>query len=135
MRSVAAIAAGSLAALLLSQAGSGAPARKARGKADAGTVLLGTDPPGRLRPLPPAADGGVAQQDAGPDEVRRQLQALQWRIDALERERAQNQQQAELLQQLVTEMRDLKSQIAGADARQKAVEQDRANRQAQVQSA
>ena len=48
MRSVAAIGAGLLAALLLSQAGSGAPARKARGKADAGTrpVLLGTDPAG-----------------------------------------------------------------------------------------
>jgi len=131
-----ALVVGALAALLLAQTGSGAPARRARGRADAGAkpVLLGTDPPGRLRPSPPS-DSGVAQQDAGPDEVHRQLQALQTRIDTLERDRAQGQQQAELLQQLVGEMRDLRAQIADADARRTTAEQGRAARQAQVQSA
>jgi predicted nucleic acid-binding Zn-ribbon protein len=77
----------------------------------------------------------LAKLDAGPDEVHRQLQALQARLDALERDRAQGQQQAELLQQLVGEMRDLRAQIADADGRRRATEQDRAARQAQVQSA
>jgi len=136
VRTAIALVTGALAAMLLAQTGSGAPVRRARGRADAGPkpILLGTDPPGRLRPSPPS-DGGVAQQDAGPDEVHRQLQALQARIDALERDRAQGQQQAELLQQLVGEMRDLRTQIADADGRRRATEQDRAARQAQVQSA
>jgi TolA-binding protein len=131
---LAAIGAGLLAALLLAQAGSGAPARRVRGRPDAGPVLLGTDPPGRLR-LSPAIDGGVARMDAGPDATQLQLQALQRRIDALERDRSQNQQQAELLQQLVSEVRDLRAQVSGADARQQDAEQDRAARKAQVQSA
>ena len=81
-------------------------------------------------------DGGTAQQqDAGPDEVHLQLQALQARIDTLERDRAQNQQQADLLQQLVAEMRDLRAQIAAADTRQKTSEQERAARQTQMQTA
>jgi hypothetical protein len=136
MRSAAALCAGLLAALLLAQPGDGAPARRKRGAADAGTrpVLLGTDPPGRLRP-PSPGDGGAAPLDAGPDEVHLQLQALQSRVYQLERERAQSQEQAQLLQQLVGEMRDLRQQLAEAENRQRAAEQERAARHAQVQSA
>jgi TolA-binding protein len=135
MRSIAALCAGVVAALLLSQA-SGAPRRRTRRGADAGTrpTLLGTDPPGRLRVAPPS-DAGVAQQDAGPDEVHQKLQALQARIDALERDRELQQQQAQLLQQLVVEMRELRGQMADADARQKGAEQDRAARRSQLQYA
>jgi len=96
--------------------------------------LLGIDPPGRLRPSSPN-DGGAAPLDAGPDEVHQQLQALQSRVYQLERERAQSQEQAQLLQQLVGEMRDLRQQLAEAENRQRAAEQERAARQAQMQSA
>jgi uncharacterized membrane-anchored protein YhcB (DUF1043 family) len=136
MRSIAAVCAGMIAVLLVSLAGSGAPARRPRGKADAGSkpILLGTDPPGRLR-TDPATDAGVARQDAGPDQLQLQLQALRARIDALERERVQSQEQAQLLQQLVNEVRDLRAQMAGSDERQRATEQERAARKAQLLSA
>jgi len=121
-----------LAALALAQAGSGAPRRKLRSRADAGPMLLGTDPPGSLRPASPS-DGGVAQQDAGPDELRRELQALRGRVDALERERALAQGQSQQLEQIVRELRELRGQISAAEAQKQAQQEQKAVRYAQVQ--
>ena len=87
-----------LFALLLAQ---GRPAsRRARGQSDAGDrpILLGTDPPGKLRPNPPSADGGgVSQRDAGPDPVQQELQQLRQQVaDAEARRQAiEEQQQAQ----------------------------------------
>ena len=78
MRVVASLAAGLLAALLLSQAGESAPRRKFRAPADGGPVLLGTDPPGTLKPSP---DAGVqAAVDAGPTAADRQIAETTRRI-------------------------------------------------------
>src|SRR5437773_12430209 len=80
------------AAALLGQAD--APQGRApRGRADAGSprqgpVLLGTDPPGKLKASPPSDAGVTAQADAGVDAVRAEVQQLRPRVDALERERA-----------------------------------------------
>ena len=86
-----------------------APARTGRGKADAGDrpVLLGTDPPGRLRPASADAgtDGGT--RDAGPDEVHRELERLRTRLDALEQDRVRAAEQtAQQLQQLSAEVQN-----------------------------
>lgn len=122
-----------LAALLLGQ---GRPTpRQPRARPDGGPILLGTDPPGRLRPATPSADAGVVQRDAGPDEVHQELQVLRARVDALERERAQSQQTAEQLQQLTTEVQQLRQQIADGDAQRQAAEQEREAGRASVQSA
>jgi TolA-binding protein len=112
--------------------------RTTRGRADAGErpIFLGTDPPGRLRPTP-ATDAGTAAapRDAGPDEVHRDLQQLRARLEALEQERAQNQQTAQQLQQLTQEVQLLRQQIADAEAQRAAAEQQRAANRASVQSA
>jgi len=122
-----------LLALLLGQARP--PLRGSRGRADAGPVLLGTDPPGRLRPDPTTADAGTtAQRDGGSDDLHRELQQLRARLEALEQERAQAQQNAQQLQQLVQEMQQLRQQIADAEAQRQAAEQERENRRASVQS-
>src|SRR5437764_14299029 len=103
MRTVAAVA-GALvlsAALAQTEAPQG---RSPRGAADGGTsrvrkpgpVLLGTDPPGRLRAAEPTDAGPIAQADAGPT-LQLEIQQLRTRIDALERERAQAQQQSQQL--------------------------------------
>jgi len=111
------------------------PPRGSRGRADAGPVLLGTDPPGRLRPNPATADAGTtAQRDGGPDDLHRELQQLRARLDALEQERAQAQQNAQQLRQLVQEVQQLRQQIADAEAERQAAEQERENRRASVQS-
>ena len=123
-----------LLALLLGQARP--PLRGSRGRADAGPVLLGTDPPGRLRPDPTTADAGTtAQRDGGSDDLHRELQQLRARLEALEQERAQAQQNAQQLQQLVQEMQQLRQQIADAEAQRQAAEQERESRRASVQSA
>ena len=123
-----------LLALLLGQARP--PLRGSRGRADAGPVLLGTDPPGRLRPDPTTADAGTtAQRDGGSDDLHRELQQLRARLEALEQERAQAQQNAQQLQQLVQEMQQLRQQIADAEAQRQAAEQEREGRRASVQSA
>jgi hypothetical protein len=113
--------------------------RPKRGAADAGErpILLGTDPPGRLRPptspSDAGADGGAA--DAGPDEVHRELQQLRTRLDLLEQDRAARAQQAvQQLQQLTQEVQQIRQQIADAEARRVAEEQDRQSRRAAVQS-
>ena len=64
MRVLAAVSFGLLGTLLLAQTRPGAPARRTRARPDGGPVLLGTDPPGRLR-IEAQSDGGVmAQADA-----------------------------------------------------------------------
>ena len=123
-----------LLAFLLGQARP--PSRAPRGRADAGPVLLGTDPPGRLRPAPPSPDAGTtAQHDGGVDDVHRELQQLRARLEALEQERAQAQQNAQQLQQLVQEVQQLRQRIADAEAQRQVAEQERETRRASVQSA
>jgi uncharacterized membrane-anchored protein YhcB (DUF1043 family) len=124
-------------ALLVAQTRSSS--RPARDRADAGDrpILLGTDPPGRLRPSP-ATDGGTANPappDAGPDEVHRDLQLLRARLETLEQERAQHQRTAQQLQQLTQEVQLLRQQIADAEAQRLAAEQQREANRAAVQSA
>jgi TolA-binding protein len=128
-------------AFVMAQAGP-AP-RSKRGRADAGArrdagegpLLLGTDPPGRLRPTSPPPDGGAsADRDAGPDDVHRELQQLRARLDALEQERAQAQQVSQQLQQLSQEVQHVRQQIADAEGRRQLEEQQREERLAQVQS-
>jgi chromosome segregation ATPase len=121
-----------LLAFLLGQART---PRTPRGRADAGPVLLGTDPPGRLRPAPATDAGAIAQQDGGLDDVHRELQQLRARLEALERERAQAQENAQRLQQLVDDVHQLRQQIADAEAQRQAAEQERQTRRASVQSA
>jgi len=119
--------------LLLAQ--SRPASRGARGKADAGDrpILLGTDPPGKLRPNPPAPDGGVVvQRDAGPDQVQQEMQQLRARIEALEQERAQTRQNAQKLDQLVQQLRQ---QVADAEARRQASEEQQQAQRASVQIA
>ncbi len=112
-----------LLAVLLAQARKSS--RPAKGKADAGDrpVLLGTDPPGRLRPA--SADAGVdgGPGDAGPDEVHRELQTLRARVEALEQERARSELTAQQLQQLTTEVQLMRQQLADVEARRVAEEQ------------
>jgi len=118
-------------------------ARPKRGRADAGAradagerpLLLGTDPPGRLRPTQPPPDGGASlERDAGPDDVHRELQQLRARLDALEQERAHAQQVSQQLQQLTLEVQQIRQQIADAEARRQLEEQQREERQGLVQS-
>jgi len=122
-----------IAALLAQAPTSSRPARK---KADAGTgpILLGTDPPGKLRhaSADAGADGGPG--DAGPDEVHRELQTLRARVEALERERAQSQLTAQQLQQLTVEVQQIRQQLADAQARRVAEEQQQQSQEAAVQS-
>jgi hypothetical protein len=118
--------------------------RPTRGRADAGAradagdrpIYLGTDPPGRLRPPAATPDAGTAAvpRDAGWDEVHRQMEQLRARLDALEQERAQNQQTAQQLQQLNQEVQLLRQQIADAEAQRAAAEQQREARRAAVES-
>jgi len=118
-------------------------ARPKRGRADAGAradagerpLLLGTDPPGRLRPTSAPPDGGAsAERDAGPDDVHRELQQLRARLDALEQERSQAQQVSQQLQQLTLDVQQIRQQIADAEARRQLEEQQREERQTLVQS-
>jgi hypothetical protein len=110
--------------------------RAPRGRADAGPVLLGTDPPGQLRPPVPTADAGAsAQRDGAVDDLRRELQRLRARLDALEQERARAQEDSQRLQQLVQEVQQLRQQVADAEAQRLAAEQARDVRGASVQSA
>jgi chromosome segregation ATPase len=131
---------GAIPALLLAVmlAQGRAPTRAGRGRADAGDgpILLGTDPPGRLRPsAPQAADAGTAQRDGGPDELHRELQTMRARLDALEQELARSRETAQQLQQLTSEVRQLRQQVADAEAERQVAEQQREDRRAAVQNA
>jgi chromosome segregation ATPase len=128
------------AAAALAQADGGTRRRPVRRGADAGVarqkpVLLGTDPPGKLRPVDAASDAGVATADAGPDEVHRELQQLRARVDMLERERAQAQQSTQQLQQINQELQELRRQVADAEAQRQAEVQEAQARRTSVQSA
>lgn len=109
--------------------------RAPRSTADAGPsrarpprpVLLGTDPPGKLRPWP---DAGPAPQDAGPSPLQQEVQQLRARVDALEQERSQIRQQSQQLEQIVQQLRDLRGEIADSQQRQR---EDEAQQQAQKQ--
>src|SRR3954468_9038514 len=118
MRIAAAIAVALGVAAALAQNGT-PQGRTARGAADAGTpkrvkkdgpVYLGTDPPGRLRPEP--ADAGVSRiQDAGPTPLQVEVEQLRQRVDTLERERYQaQQQQSQQLSEIVRQLQDLRGQ-------------------------
>ncbi|HUJ25502.1 MAG TPA: hypothetical protein VLW85_05765 [Myxococcales bacterium] len=136
MRALAAAIVGLLVALLLSQAGEGAPRRRARAQADGGPVLLGTDPPGSIRRTA-ASDGGVevARLDAGPTATQRELADLRARVDALERQLQAQQQQAQQLQQIASEVQRLRTQLADAEARRQAEQQEQAQQRSQRESA
>lgn len=132
MRVLAATALGLTASLLLGQAPGGR--RPARGRADGGTgpILLGTDPPGKLRPFGDA--GPVAQADAGLDPVRAELVQLRARVDALERERGQSQLQTQQLMEITRQLQDLRTQLADTDARRQATEQQQAFQREQLEA-
>jgi hypothetical protein len=112
---------------LLAQA-SGAARKKTRGRSDGGTdggpILLGPDPPGRLRPDPPGGrDAGIGLPDAGtPDGGVRatqsqQIDELRARIAALEQQAVASQQQAQQLTEMNQQLQALRQQLADADAR------------------
>lgn len=127
-------------AIALAQGG-GPQGRSPRGAADAGTprprtptpILLGTDPPGKLRPWPSDA-GPVAQVDAGPSEAQRELQQLRSRVEALERESAQLQQQTQQFQEVARQLQALRAQIADGEDRRQAAEQQQAAGREQLQA-
>jgi TolA-binding protein len=135
VRTLAAAFCGLLAALLLSQAGESAPRKRVRSRADAGPIVIGTDPPGRLRPSPDDAGVSVPAPDAGETATQRQIADLRARVEGLEQKLAQTQQQSEDLQQIAAELRLLRAQVAEAEAQRQGEEQARAARQQQVQSA
>src|ERR1051325_4165658 len=129
MRLPASLCAGLLAALLLAQAGESAPKRRVRAPADGGPVLLGTDPPGTLKPWPDA--GPQAGADAGPTATERQIAELKARVDGLERQLQQQQQQSQQLQQVTSEMQQLRQQHAGAEQQRQAEQQQAAAQRSQ----
>lgn len=132
MRFLAAVPFAALVALLVGQA---PEARRApRSRPDGGPVLLGTDPPGKLRPSPPDDGGTVARLDAGPDAVHVELMQLRARVDALERERAQMQQQSQQLADIARQLQEIRSQIADAESQRQAAERQQAARREQLQS-
>jgi chromosome segregation ATPase len=120
--------------LLLAQARP--PSRGTRGQADGGEhpILLGTDPPGKLRPTPPSDGGTVAERDAGVDTIHHEVLQLRARIDALEKERAQTQENAQKLEQVVQELQQLRQQVADAEARRQAIDEEQQARRTSVQT-
>jgi TolA-binding protein len=112
-----------------------ASSRPAKGKADAGDrpILLGTDPPGKLKPVP--ADAGADRSvDGGPDDLHRELQALRARVEVLERELARRQQTEQQLQQLTLEVQQIRQQIADGENLRAVAEQQRQTQTEAVQS-
>src|SRR5437764_13295216 len=141
MRTVAAVAGALVISAALAQTES-PQARAPRGIADGGTsrvrkpgpVLLGTDPPGRLRAAEPS-DAGVAQiVDAGPSPLQLEVQQLRARVDALERERAQAQQQSQQLDEITRQLQELRAQMADAESRRQTAEQQQTARRQAMQS-
>jgi hypothetical protein len=118
--------------------------RPARGTADGGSprvrtpgpILLGTDPPGKLRrAVSPADAGAPVQRIAAPEDVQRELQQLKARVDALERERAQLQlQQSQQLEEVVRQLRELRGQIAGIDQQRQTAAQQKEAQYEQLQA-
>lgn len=132
-------------AVLLAQPGSAARKRPRTG-ADAGTdggpVLLGPDPPGRLRPTPPPSrDGGLSLPDAGAADggprttQSQQIEELRSRIAALEQQASLSQQQAQQLAQMNDQIQALRQQLAAADARRQEEQREAQQRRASMESA
>jgi hypothetical protein len=135
-------------AVLFAQASSGAR-KRSRGRADAGPsdggtadarpVLLGPDPPGRLRADPPGRDGGVPAipppggSDAGTTQA--QILELRARISTLEQQAAASQQQTQQMAAMNDQLQALRDQLAAADAQRQQQQQDTLARQQAVQSA
>lgn len=133
MRALAASAVGLAVASLLGLAPAGR--RAPRGRPDGGPILLGTDPPGKLRPEPPERDGGaVARLDAGVDATRAEVQQLRARVDMLERQQAVLQQQAQQLSEIARELQQIRSELSNAEQRRQSEEQAQAARRDQLQS-
>jgi chromosome segregation ATPase len=83
-------------------------------------VLLGTDPPGRLRAFGSSDGGVIAQSDAGADDLRREVAQLRARISALEQDRGQLQQQSQQLGEVVRQLQELRGQLADGESRRQA---------------
>jgi len=132
MRAIAASICGLLVALLAAQPGEGASKRK-RSRGDGGPIVIGTDPPGRLRLVPDASV--AAEADAGPNATERQLTELRLRVELLERQLALEQQQTQQLQQIAAEIRALRAQVSETETRRQEDEQQQAARRQDVQSA
>jgi hypothetical protein len=124
-------------ALLLAQTTNGAR-RRSKGRADAGTgdagpLYLGPDAPGRLKPDPPARDGGprVPAVDSIPDggsAQQLQLQEMRARISLLEQQLASSQQQVQQMAAMNSQLQALRDQLAATDStnrQQQAQEQAR----------
>ncbi len=125
------------AALAQSQSPQG---RSQRGRADAGPsrsrgpVFLGTDPPGKLRPLGTPDGGEVARIDGGPDELRREVQDLRARVLRLEQERAQLQRESQRVDEVARQIQELRGQIAEGESRKASAQKDEEARRAEVES-
>ena len=91
-----------------------------------GPILLGTDPPGKLRPYGAAADAGTPlPRIAAPDDVQRELQQLRGRVEALEQERGQLQQQSQQLQEVMRQLQQVRTQLSEREQRTQAAEERR----------
>lgn len=140
---VAAVALGLV--FLLAQA-SGAARKRTKARADGGTdggpVLLGPDPPGRLRPDPPGRrDGGIALPDGGGSDggahatQSQQIEELRARIAALEQQASASQQQAQEMVRMNQQIQALRQQLADADARRQDEERQAQRRKQSTQAA
>ena len=142
MRSVTVVLA-LTAAILLAQTTSKKRSRtRPRGDTDGGPVLLGPDPPGRLKPDPPAArDGGIADGGlSAPDGGARSLQQLQIdelraRIAVLEQQAAMMQQQTQQMAQMNEQLQALRRQLAADSERREDERRETQQQRAAVQSA
>ena len=132
MRIFASLAVVLAVAAALAQGAPGPQGRSGRGPADGGTsrvrtpgpIFLGTDPPGKLRPQRAESDGGTpVPRIAASDEVQRELQQLRGRVEALERERGQIQQQSQQLAEVVRQLQELRGQLAAGEQRKAAAQQ------------
>src|SRR4051794_1039594 len=133
------------AAVLLAQSTGGAK-RRSRSRLDAGTddgrpVLLGPDPPGRLRADPPARDGGIADAgvaaaDGGTRSAQQlQLDELRARIAVLEQQAAMLQQQNQQMATMNEQLQALRQQLAEDSRRRDQERQQERQQHEAVQSA
>jgi TolA-binding protein len=143
MRIFAAAALALSVAAALAQ-GTSSRGRPAHGAADGGPprvrtpgpILLGTDPPGKLRRATAPSDAGApVPHIAPPEDVQREMQQLKARVDALERERTQlAQQQSQQLEEVVRQLRDLRAQIADGEQRRQTAAQQKETQYEQLQA-
>ncbi len=131
MRILAALAVALCVAAALADGPPRPQGRSGRGAADGGTArvrtpgpyLLGTDPPGKLRPQRAEADAGTpVPRIAASEEVQRELQQLRGRVEALEQGRAQLQQQSQQLGEVMRQLQVLRAQLAEGEQKQAAAQ-------------